>query len=92
MGIVKFQSYLTNYVELYSLLVVLNQFAKVLEVVGAWEVGDKTYYTPHDDKLFKIDSTVEKLDDNLRKKFHSSVQSCVTFLCSRVAFLEGRVT
>ena len=73
----KFQSYLTNYVELYSLLVVLNQFAKVLEVVGAWEVGDKTSSTPHDDKLFKIDSNAEKLDDNLRKKFHSSVQSCL---------------
>jgi len=55
----------------------INQFAKVLEVVGAWEVGDKTSSTPHDDKLFKIDSNAEKLDDNLRKKFHSSVQSCL---------------
>ena len=56
----------------------VSQPAKALGMVQQWDL-DSTLVAdrPHDDNLFKVKEDSMKLDDELRKRFHSSVQSCL---------------
>ena len=56
----------------------VTQPAKALCIVSEWEVDSSMVSDrPHDDSLFKVKEDSVKLDDELRKRFHSSVQSCL---------------
>ena len=56
----------------------VSQPSKAVAIVQQWHMDStKTADRPHDENLFKVHETSVRLDDELRKKFHSSVQSCL---------------